>query len=80
MEENVKKEITMDELALMVQKGFLGVEEKVEKEITKAKDELKSDISEIKADLNKKVDIFVHKSLEYRVEKLEEKAGVAEKK
>jgi len=44
-----------------------NTEAKLRKEIKSAKDELK-------AELNKKVDIFTHKDLEYRVEKLEEKS------
>jgi len=83
--------MTIDDLAGMVQKGFLGLEEKISgeisgleknirKEMKELKDELKSDISDLKVDLNKRVDIFTHKELEFRVEKLEEKAVAAEKK
>jgi len=91
MEENNKKEITLndlaelinetkkalevkidtsaEELATMTQKHFLSLEENIR--------ELKSDTEEIKANLNKKVDVFVHKDLEYRVEKLEKKVSLA---
>ena len=69
----------IDDLAMMAQKGFLGMEEKFVK-IEKGQKELKADIGEIKkdikdvkVDLNKRVDIFTHKGLEFRVEKLEEK-------
>ena len=88
---NQKKEITMDDLVLMVAKGFNEVNEKVDngfkdvrKEIAGAKDELKAEITntknEIKTELNKKADIFTHNDLEYRVEKLEDKVGVTLKK
>jgi hypothetical protein len=75
MEKN-KKRITMGDLARMVQQGFLGLEEKIKE----SKDELKSDILNVRADINKKVDVFRHNDLEYRVEKLEEKVGIARKK
>jgi len=55
----------IDELALHVQNELLGL-----KDIIK---EVKSDTEEIKAELNKKVDKITYNTLEYRVEKLEEK-------
>lgn len=73
---NQKKEITMDDLATMVQKGFLGMEEKMDegfKKVNEDIEELKSTTDRIEADLNKKVDVFTHRELEYRVEKLEKK-------
>lgn len=78
-----KKKVTTDDLAAMVQNGFLEVDKKIEgikTEIKKAKDELRYDISDVKAELNRKVHIFDHKDLEYRVEKLEEKVGISRKK
>lgn len=81
---NEKKEMTIDELAVMVQKGFLSVEEKIGNVRDELKAEFKSDLKnvkeELKAELNKKVDVFSHKELEFRVEKVEEKVGIAIKK
>ena len=65
-------EITMDDLALMVAKGFNEMDKKFKKIETDIK-EIKKDTEEIKAELNKKVDKIDHNTLEYRVEKLEEK-------
>ena len=69
----------MEDLAAMVNKGFEGVdvsfaklEKKLEKKIENAKNELKVEI-------NKKVDIFAHNDLKFRVEKVEEKVGIAKK-
>jgi len=93
-----KKEITLNDLALMMSEGFERAEKRTDKKIenlarmvaagfeetnenmkkmetrleakiTKVKD----DTENIKSDLNKKVDKFTHKSLEFRVEKLEKK-------
>lgn len=94
--EKTKKEITIDDLAVMVQNGFLSVEEKIgnldgkvgrleskvdnlESSVRKLETEvttIKDDIKDIKTDMNKKVDVFTHKSLEYRVEKLEEARAI----
>lgn len=71
-----KKEITLDDLALMVAKGFDEVNEKMDKNFKEVRfdiKEIKSDTEDIKADLNKKVDKIDHHTLEYRVEKLEKK-------
>jgi len=78
-----KKEITMDELALMVANGFNEIHEKMDdgfKEVRLDIKNVKSDIKgikddteDIKADLNKKVDKIDHNTLAYRVEKLEKK-------
>lgn len=81
MEDNKsKKEITIDDLALMVAEGFNEVNEKMDKSLKATRIELGAEITsakeEIKAELNKKVDIFTHKDLEYQVEKLEEKNGI----
>lgn len=87
-EKEPKKEMTIEDLAVMVQNGFLSMEEKivgnVRTEITRATDSLKNELKgeirelkdELKAELNKKVDIFTHKELEYRVERMEEKSGL----
>lgn len=77
--EEVKKEIGLENLAVMVQRGFLGLEERMEnfeKEIKEMKTnigEIKTDTADIRANLNKKVDRFEHNELTYRVEKLEKK-------
>jgi len=81
-----KKEMTIDDLAMTVQKGFLGVEEKINKVENKVDnlenkvDKLEKGQEEIKMQLNRRVHIFDHKDLEYRVEKLEEKAGITRRK
>jgi hypothetical protein len=74
-----KKEMTMDDLARIVQDSFLsvegrldGVKEKLDKLEINVK-EVKLDTEDIKAELNKKVDTITHNTLTYRVEKLEEK-------
>ena len=83
--------ITMDTLARMVQEGFLGIEKNInglKSGQEEMKNELKNEFrnglktakNELKADLNKKVDVFTHKELEYRVEKVEEKVGIGRKK
>jgi hypothetical protein len=101
----INKEMTISDLAVMMEKGFKKVNKTIEKEIEglalmagkefngmggrfdkieknarETKDELKSDILGVKADINKKVDTFTHKELEFRVEKVEEKVGIARKK
>lgn len=75
---NKQKNITIDDLALMVAKGFIDVNEKMDSmnsEMKKMKTELKSEISDVKKELkgefHKKVDIFTYKELEFRVERLE---------
>lgn len=78
--EEIKKEVTIDELALMVAKGFNEVNEKIDSGLKEVKNDLSMEIvnakEELKTELNKKVDIFTHRDLEYRVEKLEEKNGM----
>ena len=73
-----RKEITIDDLAVMVQNSLLSLEDNLGRKIdnteAKLRKEIKSAKDELKAELNKKVDIFTHKDLEYRVEKLEEKS------
>lgn len=76
MENNNKEVTTIEELALMVAKGFDKMDEKMDKgfkDVTERLDKVESALGTIKADLNKKVDKFEHKSLEFRVEKLEKK-------
>jgi len=65
-----KNELTIDDLAAMVQKGFLSLEERIEKVESSIK-EVRSNTEDIKADLNKKVGRIEHNELIYRVEKLE---------
>jgi hypothetical protein len=87
MEKETKKEMTIDDLALMVAKGFNDISERMEKgfqdvdrkfikvheEMNKSFGELKAELDNLKADDNKKVDRFTHNDLVYRVEKLEKK-------
>ena len=99
------KEMTIFDLAVMMEKGFKKVNktiekeneglalmagkefnrmgerfDKIEKDAKETKDELKSDILSVKSDINKKVDIFTHNDLKFRVEKVEEKVGITRKK
>ena len=83
MKNNNKKEITIDDLALMVAKGFDKMDEKMANGFRSVNgrldgvegrlDKIEVDVKDIKANLNKKVDKFTHIELEYRVEKLEKK-------
>jgi cell shape-determining protein MreC len=75
----IKKEITMDDLAVMVQNGFLSVEKRIDGIEVDIK-EVKNTTERIEAELNKKVDKFEHKDLEYRVEKLEKKFPIFAKR
>jgi hypothetical protein len=81
-----KKEITLDDLARITQKGLLSIDEKlenVEKKLDKIETDvsvlktdvtyIKSTVDNIEANLNKKVDKVDHNTLTYRVEKLEKK-------
>lgn len=77
---DAKEEITLDDLAAMVQNGFAELRNEFKSDLRseisgldKKIDGIGSDVSEIKAELNKKVDRYEHRSLEYRVEKLEKK-------
>lgn len=82
-EKQTKKEITLDDLALMVAKGFDEMNEKMDDGFKEAKSDInkleinvrdiKTDVKDIKANLNKKVDKIDHNTLTYRVEKLEKK-------
>jgi uncharacterized protein YoxC len=79
MKDANKKEMTLDDLARIVQEGFLSIDGKlgtIEADVSVLKTdvaELKSDVRDIKADLNKKADKIDHNTLTYRVEKLEKK-------
>ncbi len=86
----LKKGITIDNLAAMVQKGFLEmreymgkkfkiVEEKIDN-IEKDTKELKEGQEDIKVGLKQRVHIFDHKSLEFRVDRLEEKVGITRRR
>jgi hypothetical protein len=66
-------------LARITQNNFSSIEgqlDGVENDIKK----VKSDTEDIKAGLNKKVDIFEYKELEFRVEKVEEKVGITRRR
>jgi len=67
-----EKEITMDDLAGIVQNGFLSMEEKFKKLDVYVK-EIKANTENNKAEVNKKIDRVIHNELVYRVEKLEKK-------
>jgi polyhydroxyalkanoate synthesis regulator phasin len=66
----VKKNITIDDLAVMVQKGFAGQDEKFEK-IDKKFDDMKRDLTFIKGQLADVVHQSEFDKLEGRVEYLE---------
>jgi hypothetical protein len=78
-ENNQKNKVTIDDLALMVARGFNDVNEKMDKGFKNLEMKLEKKIvdtsDELRAELNKKVDVFTHKDLEFRVEKLEERAA-----
>ncbi len=74
-----KKEITLDDLALMIAKGFDSVDkrfERVDKRFERVDEhfeKIEKRLDKIEADLNKKVDKIDYNTLTYRVEKLEKK-------
>ena len=68
----------IEELATSTQKEFLSLKTDIEGVKTDIEG-VKSDTGEIKANLNKKVDVVIHNELEYRVEKTEEKLGLKPK-
>lgn len=74
-----KIESSAEQLAAMTQKQFLELGQRIGTVEADIK-EIKSDTEEIKCNINKKVDIFVHNDLKHRVEKLENKVGVTLKK
>ncbi len=85
LKKKTKKEMTLDDLALMVAKGFNDMNEKMDNEFKGVRtdikvlrtdvNEIKSDTKYIKAELNKKVDKVKYNILTYRVEKLEKKCA-----
>ncbi|MDO8240658.1 MAG: hypothetical protein Q7T51_01620 [Candidatus Moranbacteria bacterium] len=88
-----KIESAVDNLAIITNNNFVKLEAdikavKSELDIVKSDlgvvkndlDVVKSDVEEIKTNINKKVDVFTHKDLEFRVEKVEEKTGIAKLK
>jgi predicted nucleic acid-binding Zn-ribbon protein len=85
MENEKEKDMTLDDLARIVQNGFLKIdgqfsdlnadvaELKTDVAVLKADvAELKDTVNTIEANLNKKVDKIEYNTLEYRVERLEE--------
>lgn len=92
-EKKTKKGITLDDLALMVGKGFNEVGEKLtslergqaalergQASLQKSVVALEKGQEDIKTDLSRRVHIFDHKELEFRVERLEEKVGITMRK
>ena len=86
------KNITIDDLALMVSKGFASMDKRFDEiderfdrvegrldNLEKGFEEMKEELFYIRAELNKKTDNFSHKDLELRLEKLEEKFKKYEK-
>jgi archaellum component FlaC len=76
---NIKKEITLDHLALMVGKGFNEMGERLER-LEKGQTALVKGHEDIRRDLTSRVHIFDHKELEFRVERVEEKVGLTRRK
>jgi hypothetical protein len=75
-EKNTKKETTLDDLALMVAKGFNDMDEKIEKmdnRFTELRSELKSDIKSLKNDIKEiKADTEnIKANLNKKVDKIE---------
>ena len=73
----IDKEI--DTLALMVGKGFNKMDERFDG-IDSKLGKVEEGVQNVKADLNKKVSIFMHNDLKFRVEKVEEKVGILKKR
>lgn len=81
------KETSIDDLAVMVQNGFLELKKELKTDMSELKKELKTDISKVKSaiedvkvGLNQRVHIFDYKDLEFRVEKMEEKVRIGKRK
>ena len=72
-----EEEITLEDLAAIVQNSLLELKSDLKSDIKESKDALRKEITnateDIKAEINKKVDKFEHNELVYRVEKLEKK-------
>lgn len=75
----IKIDASAEEVASMTQRHFLSLEADI-REVKADIKEVKADTEKIKTDMNKKVDVFKHNDLSYRVEKLEEKNGITFKK
>ena len=74
-----KKEVTIEDLAGMVQRGFVqmdnrfdGVDKRLDK-IENRLDKVEDRLDSIETELIKKVDKVDHNTLDYRVEKLEKR-------
>ncbi len=70
LEEKINSSVA--ELAAMTQNHFPTLEKKLA-EVESDIQEIKLNTDDVKADLNKKVDVFKHNDLIYRVERLEKK-------
>jgi len=82
-EKDVEKEIGLEDLAIMVTKGFDDMEKRIGERfdrLEKGQAALEKGHEEIKMDLGRRVSIFDHKELEFRVERLEEKVGISHRK
>jgi len=75
----IKIDASAEEVASMTQRHFLSLEADI-KEVKEDIKEVKADTEKIKTDMNKKVDVFKYNDLTYRVEKLEDKAGIVRMK
>lgn len=89
--ENNKKELTLQDIAELIDQNKKALETKIDSSVEELAritnnnylkleadiKEVKSSVEDIKADLNKKVDKIDYNTLVYRVDKLEEKAGIA---
>jgi hypothetical protein len=78
--EHTKKLIDdkIDELARITQGNFLSVEGRLDG-VEGRLGRIETGMEDIKANLNKKVDVVIHNELVYRVEKTEEKLGLKPK-
>ena len=82
-EKDVEKEIGLEDLAIMVTKGFDDMEKRIGERfdrLEKGQAALEKGQEEIKMDLGRQVSIFDHKELEFRVERLEEKVCISHRK
>jgi hypothetical protein len=72
-EKNDEKEITLEDLAAIVQNSLLELKSDIKKSEDALRKEIANATEDIKSEVNKKVDTFTQKELEIRVEKVEEK-------
>ncbi len=85
MENEKEKDMTLDDLARIVQNGFLKIDERftgidtrldgIDVRLDNINEQLQhveDTTTQIKTNLNKKVDKFEYNTLEYRVERLED--------